>query len=193
MQGEVLQERLQRLHLATIAELFMSVCQSVLQETSDNSRVAVVSNVLLQLIIACSTTLRSIVNTNIREEWIRDTCRACMYLSATQQKSVAHCFQETIQMATKQTFFVPIRRLVHARSDWEAMNRTLVDDIASRTYRAYVPVTDSQMPDHCTPPIHHQSDGSEDDENYACNEAGTSARTKGNVPPRINKRCNGVR
>lgn len=154
VQGEEVQERLQRLNMASIIEWCMSVCQSVLQEMSDNARVAVVSNVLLQHMKACSTSLGSIVNTKIREVCVRDMCRAYMYLSEAQQKSVAQRVQETIHMTSKQTFCFPMHRLVHARRDWKAMIRTLVDDIAFQAYRTHVSLTDTQILDHCTPPVH---------------------------------------
>lgn len=134
VQGEVLQERLQCLNLATIAEFCISVCDSILQEMSDNAGVAFVSTVLLQHMKTCSTTLCSFTDANIRAVWVRDMCHACTYLSAAQLKSVAQRVKETIHMKTQQTFFVLMHRFVHERHDRQAMNSTLVDDIASQKY-----------------------------------------------------------
>lgn len=181
VQGEAVQERLQRRNLAMKVELRMSVCQSVLQKMSSNARVAVVSDILLQHMKACSTTLRSVFDTKIREVWVRDVCRACMYLSMAQKNPVVQRVQETIHTATKQTFCVTLRRWVLARRYWKVMNRTLVYDIASQTCRAYVPHTDSQMHGHCTPLVHPKTNGNEGDRNHAYNGARTSARRQRNV------------
>lgn len=95
-------------------KLCMAACKSVLQDSANNARVAVVNDAFLQHMEASIQKLSSIVNGVVRTLCVHDMRWVCMHISAAQHKTVAQRVKETLHMVSQATQYVRGSRFVSA-------------------------------------------------------------------------------